>query len=400
MSVKQRRKRGEGTYVRVRKGVYRLRVYTGRDPVTGKPRQSSRTVQAASDTVARRLLREFITDLEKGRVAKVGPQATVEHLLNAWLDNLAHSKAQTTLETYRLLADKHLIPALGDKQLRSLSAYDLDRYYTACLDAGTAPRTVRLRHSILSGALTQAVKWGWLDRNAASFANPPSVPRGMKFIPEIDQVRRLLDGAAGDLELETAVALAALTGARRGELCGLRWSDVNWTAGTLLIERQRVPVKGGDKTAPPKRGERRTVALGALGVQVLKRYKAETETRAVALDVEPDWNGWLLSEDCGRSPMRAQALGEAISELGRKARVPVTTHAFRRFAATQMVGAGVDVRTAAGRLGHTPAMLLRVYAGFLPSRDEAAAELLGAAIGSADLAPNAKKPSTREQAEG
>ena len=387
---KERRGRGEGTYQQTRKGVYRLRVFTGRDPITGRPRQASRTVKARNDVEARKALRRFLSELDEGKVAKVGPQATLKHLLNAWLENLAHSgKAATTLETYRLLVDKHLIPALGTAELRTLSARDLDRYYTACLEAGTAARTVKLRHSILSGALTQAVKWEWIDRNPAQYATPPNLPRGTKFIPEIEQVRKLLDEAVGDVELETAIALAALTGARRGELCGLRWPDVNWEAGTLLVERQRVPLKGGDKTVPLKHGDRRTVTLGLLGVQVLKRYKAHTETQAAKLRVEPDWAGWLLSEDCGRSPLRAKQLGESITALGKKAKVPVTTHAFRRFAATQMVGGGVDVRTAAGRLGHTPEMLLRVYAGFLPSRDEAAAELLGTALGSL----NAKKPS-------
>jgi integrase len=370
---KKRRGRGEGTYQMTRKGVYRLRVYAGRDPITGKPHQVSRTVYARTESEARKALRRFVTEVEGGKVAKIGVQATVEHLLKAWLENLKGSKAQTTLETYRLITETHLIPAMGKLELRTLSAHHLDRYYQACLAAGTAPRTIRLRHSILSGALTQAVKWGWLDRNPAGFATPPKLPRGVNFIPEVEQVKRLIEVAGDDPELATAIVLAAITGARRGELCGLRWQDWDRTANTLLIERQRVPVTGGNVTAPLKHGDRRTVALGALGVAVLRRYESDVTERADQLSVDPDWDGWLLSHDCGRSPMRPQQLGEAITALGKKAKVPVTTHAFRRFAATQMVGAGVDVRTAAGRLGHTPEVMLRRYAGFMPSRDLEAA---------------------------
>ena len=383
----KRRGRGEGCLEHRGGNKWRLRVYTGK--VDGQPTQTSRTIQAVNKTAALRQLRQFVSEIEAGKIIPgAGPRSTVEVLINKWLAHLGVTgKAQSTVESYRLIADKHLIPALGNLELRSLSAYDLDAYYLTCLDAGTAARTVRLRHSILSGALTQAMKWGWIDRNPASLATPPTLPRGIGFIPDVDQVRRLLTEAAGDVELETAVALAALTGARRGELCGLRWPDVDWTAGTLLIERQRVPLKGGDKTVPLKHGERHAVALGQFGVAVLRRYEAHVKAQAAKLKVEPEWTGWLLSEDCGRSPLRAKQLGEAITALGKKAKVPVTTHAFRRFAATQML-AVVDVRTAAGRLGNSPEMLLRKYAGFLPSRDEAAAELLGTAIGSL----NAKQP--------
>ena len=377
-----RRGRGEGTYREVRKGVYRLRVYVGRDPITGKPRQASRTVKAANDAGARRLLRRFVGELEEGQVARVGTHATVASLIEAWLAQIATTgKAVTTVETYRIVANKHLIPALGRLELGSVSARDLDLYYQAQLTAGMAARTVRLHHSILSRVFTQAVRWEWMARNPAKTANPPAVPRGVKFVPEVEQVRRLLE-AAHDIELATAVALAAVTGARRGELCGLRWSDVDWQNGTLWIVRQRVRVTGGQHTVGLKHdptGQGRTIHLDALGLEVLRRYRLEVEARAARLGVTLPPDAWLLSADCV-NPLSPKWLSDSITALGKKTKVPVTTHAFRRFAATQMVGSGVDVRTAAARLGHTPDMLLRVYAGFLPARDAAAAEGLGGLV--------------------
>lgn len=378
----ERRGRGEGTYQARGKGVYRLRVYVGRDPITGRPRQASRTVKAANDTEARKALRRFVGDVEQGRVAKVGPSATVGDLLQAWLAHLAsEGRAQTTIESYTQIVERHLVPAFGTKPLAKLTAHDLDAYYQAAQAAGVAPRSVRLRHAVVSSALAQACRWEWIDRNVARNARPPKLPRGMKFIPKLDQVRQLIGAAEDDIELAAAVALAAITGARRGELCGLRWPDWDPKTGTLLIERQRARVKGGVITTAPKVGDGGRVALGEFGTAVLVRYRSEIEARAAALRVEPDWTGWLLSGDCGRTPMDPKDLGDSITALGKRAGVPVTTHAFRRFAATYMLASGVDVRTAAGRLRHTPEMLLRVYAGFVPSRDEAAAELLSAAIG-------------------
>lgn len=227
--------------------------------------------------------------------------------------------------------------------------------------------------------MQQAVDWEWIPANPARSARPPKVEKTARFTPEVDQVRRLIEAADDDHELATAIMLAAVTGCRRGELCGLQWPDVNWATGVLTVRRQRVPVEGGDITGPLKSGDTSTgfpvkrVALGPLGVAVLERYRQLTAARAEAMGVEPRWgrpvdgwegspDGWLLSLDCGRRPLNARGLGTKISQLGRRVGVPVTPHAFRRFAGTQMVAAGVDVITAASRLGHDPAMLLRVYA--------------------------------------
>jgi len=161
--------------------------------------------------------------------------------------------------------------------------------------------------------------------------------------------------------------------------------DVDWGEAKIRFERQRVPGKGGDRTMPLKGrdgGDAKTLSLGPGGVAILRCYWDALLVRAAELGIEPDTRGWLLSYDCGHTPMNAKRLGDAITALGKRAGLPVTTHYLRYFAATQMVGAGVDVRTAAGRLGHTPEMLLRVYADFMPSRDlEAARGLEGLVLG-------------------
>lgn len=361
-------------------GVWRLRVYAGRDPVTGRPRQASKTVRARNRTAALRELRAFSAEVQARDVTPT--KATVKDLLERWTGDFlpGEGKAKTTIESYRLVATKHLIPALGHVELRSLTAYHLDRYYRAKQAAGMSDRTVRQHHAILSSALSQAVAWEWIDRSPAARAKPPKLPRGQGLIPDVDGVRRLIEAAGDDTDLAVAVTLAAITGLRRGELCGLRWSDVDWTAGNLLVERQRVGVAGGYETLPLKHGEGRRVAVGELGMAVLARYRDGIDARCAALGVKRLEDGWLISRDGGRSAMGPKGLSERMAALGREAKVPVTPHALRRFAATQMVGAGVDVRTAAGRLGHTPEVMLRRYAGFMPARDMAAAAGLEARV--------------------
>ena len=286
----------------------------------------------------------------------------------------------------------HLRPALGSVELRKLTAYDLDAYYSSKAraggnarqkSAGLGPNTIRQHHALLSSALTQAVKWGWIDRNPAIAASPPGRKKSGRKAPEPAEIRALIEACEDDIDLATTIAIGAITGARRGELCGLQWGDVDWDEAKIRFERQRVPGKGGDHTRPLKGrdgGDAKTLSLGPGGVAILRRYSEALDTRAVELGIERVPHGWLLSHDCGHSPMNAKGLGYAISALGQRAGLPVTTHYLRYFAATQMVGAGVDIRTAAGRLGHTPEMLLRVYADFMPSRDLEAARGLEAMV--------------------
>jgi integrase len=354
--------------------VYRLRVYAGTDPVTGRPRQASKTVRARTETIAKRELRAFAVEVQ-ARHGAIPTSVTVKGLLGRWVEEFlpGSGKAKTTVESYRLVVNKHLVPALGAVQLRDLTAYHLDRYYRGQQAAGMAPRTVRQHHAILSSALSQAVKWRWLDRSPAGSATPPALPRGQGAIPGPDEVRRLIDKCGDDIDLAAVVTVAAITGLRRGELCGLRWSDVDWDGGLLAVERQRVAVAGGYETLPLKHGDGRRVAIGELGLAVLDRYRQAVDGRCGRLGVARMVDGWLFSADGGRSPTGPKWLSDQISSLGRRAGVDVTPHALRRFAATQMVGAGVDVRTAAGRLGHTPEVMLRRYAGFMPARDLEAA---------------------------
>lgn len=375
---------GSGSVTEAQPGLWRIRVSVGRDPTTGRPRQVERHIHGgrkAAETAMRELAGEIAAGKHRGTAGTVG------HLLSVWPDHLERvGRAPGTVATHRSVINTHLVPALGDIKLRQLAPYDIDVYYQKQRDR-LAVRTIRLHHDILSAALAQAVKWEWIARNPAEGASPPRTPKGRRTVPTVDQVRRLIDAAGPDTELAMAVVLCAITGGRRGEVVGLQWSDVDWRAGTVRIERQRLPAKGGDMTVPYTKSDGhdggRTVSVGALGRAALGRYRQHVETRAREMGVHA--GPWLLSRDLGWTPLVAASLGRAVTRLGKQTGIPVTPHAFRRFAATQMVGSGVDVVTAAGRLGHTPEVMLRIYAGWMPSRDvQAAAGLETLVLGKGD----------------
>ncbi|MGH8903791.1 MAG: tyrosine-type recombinase/integrase [Egibacteraceae bacterium] len=120
----------------------------------------------------------------------------------------------------------HAVPAIGRVRLSKLAPQHLQRLYADRLTAGVSAQSVVHLHRTLHRALGQALKWGLVARNIATLVDPPRVAR-----PEIEplsaeEARRLLEAAKGD-RLEALYVVALTTGLRRGELLGLRWSDVD-----------------------------------------------------------------------------------------------------------------------------------------------------------------------------
>jgi integrase len=184
--------------------------------------------------------------------------------------------------------------------------------------------------------------------------------------------------------LASAIALAAITGCRRGELCGLRWSDLDVDHGVLRV--QRAAKHGLDYgqivMRDPKSHQARSVILDELGLAVLANHRARVLERADAAEVAVDAEGYILSMDLtGRTPVKPSSMSQPFRRVAQKAGVTLRFHDLRHFTATQLIGAGVDVRTVAERLGHAdPSMTLRVYAAAIEQRHREAAAVLGALV--------------------
>jgi integrase len=240
------------------------------------------------------------------------------------------------------------------------------------LRPGLNPLTVRKSHAILSAAFNQAVKWGWVDRNPVLRTTPPSVRVREIQPPTPGELRRLLDACVRDhAELGSLIYVAATTGARRGELCGLRWTDVDLDVATMSVARS-VSDAGRDVSAKDtKTHQTRRIALDPTTVAVLRDHRRLVEERAgvAGVDLAPTAYVWSQDPDAA-TPYRPDRVTGAFRSLrDRLGLQHVTFHALRHFAATR-AGQGVAVRTIAGRLGHAnPGITLRTYAHFLDPAD-------------------------------
>jgi len=194
------------------------------------------------------------------------------------------------------------------------------------------------------------------------------------------ELGRFLEHVAGE-RLFALWRLAATTGMRRGELLGLTWLALDVDGGTLRVDQQLVPTRGGVTFGPPKsKRSRRTIALDAGTVKALKKHReAQLLERSFADDAYAD-HDLVFAEELGR-PIYPQRLTEAFTRE-RKAAGPLsgTLHTLRHSHASLALTNGVPLHVMAARLGDRPETVLRTYAHLLPQSDVEAAEQVAALI--------------------
>ena len=362
-------------------GVWQIRVRAGKDIATGKDRVMTSTVRGSS-VQADRALKTLVRAARAGNVDQAS--VTVGWLLDQHLADLeAKGRQAATVRTARIYAG-NLKAHIGHLRVARLNAGHLDGCYTALLRSGRAPRTVRHHHALIHAALQRALRWDLVDRNVADAVQPPTVPPANISTPTPADVQRLLAAAADhDPLLAVLLAVAATTGARRGELCGLRWSDLDPGTGTLTIARA-AKEHGPDPVGPTKTHQTRVLALDPATLGTLLAWQATQEAVRAAAAVAPVADPYMFSRDpTGGARPAPTAITHAFIRLRRQLDLDhVQLKSLRHFAATQMLAGGIDLRTTAGRLGHSGggATTLKVYAHTLPEADQRAAALLAALV--------------------
>jgi integrase len=316
-------------------------------------------------------------------------EQTLREYLEDWF-GLCESRGLRpgTIVSYRVSVELYVLPALGEVPVGEVRPQDLNRLYLHLLrrgrrdgTGGLAPRTVRYAHTIVRRAFADAVRLGYLDRNPADAADPPSA-RACRAAPRPTwtpaELARFLHSTRSS-RLYSLFYLAAATGLRRGELLGLRWLDVDLERAELRVVQTVIEVGHEVRVGQPKsdRG-RRVVALDEKTVGVLVAYRAERERRA-GRQRGLQGSELLFSHRDGR-PVRPTCVTNAFGEEVARAGVPrITLHDLRHTHATLALRAGVHPKVISERLGHsTIATTMDVYAHALPSLQREAAEAIGA----------------------
>jgi integrase len=245
--------------------------------------------------------------------------------------------------------------------------------------SGETGAAIRKIHFLISGAYRRAVRWGWIDRNPAATAAPPCVPHPEPQPPAPAEAARILTGAWADPDLGPLVWLAMATGARRGELCALRWRHVDLTRRVLVIRTSIA--RSGSETyeKDPKLHQRRHIALDLRTTAMLTAYQQARRHRAARAGATLTDEGFVFSScaDVTTCPV-PDALSRQYHHLVTDLGVRTTLHKLRHYSATELITAGVDLRTVAGRLGHADngRTTLRYYTAWVNEADQRASHTL------------------------
>ena len=241
--------------------------------------------------------------------------------------------------------------------------------------------TIRQIHSILSGAFAAAVRWEWIDRNPAGSAKLPKARHRSPASPTPADVAAAI-AAARDLQLELLALymwLAAVTGARRGELCSLQWTDVDLDAGVVHIASSYL-VRGGQKMRKDtKTHQERDLAIDAVTVAVLAERKQHAQALLADVGVKLPPNAYVFSSDpTGLTPWNPDWVSHKVAEVAGRKGVSLNVKALRHYTASQLLAGGIDLRNTAARLGHGGggATTLRHYADPVSEVDRRAAAYL------------------------
>ena len=250
--------------------------------------------------------------------------------------------------------------------------------------------TVQHYHRMLSSVFTKAVQWGLVPENPCKRAEAPKAEEVDVQALEEKDVARLLEALQdAPAQFSVITQLALFTGARRSEICGLRWCDVDLDAGTLSIERnvQYIPGKGTVFTTPKTKRSRRCIKIGPECVQLLREYRQHQ--RAERLRMGTAWvrrveiAGKMVENDLlftkwNGAPIDPKTVTTWFPGfLAAHDLPPVHFHSLRHTNASLLIAAHVPVTAVSGRLGHAKTSTTTdIYAGFIRSADAAASDAL------------------------
>jgi len=352
-----------------------VQVYVGVDPVTGAKKYKSRSVPGTlSQKVAPKAARDLETALkaEAAKGSLTTSTATVDELLVVWLAQASPNLSPWTLRGYEGSIRRYLSPAFGHVKVSALTVVRIDALYTEMQVQGLAPATIRQTHAVLRKALDRARRWGWINRNPAEDASPPKIVPKRLDPPSRAEIAQLK--MAADQDLADLILLAEQTGARRGELCGLRWVDVDMASGRLRITRSIVDLGHGQiLVKSPKTGKARSLIVGPTALEMLRQRRLRAQQVAMAFGTQLAADAYILSENPdGTEPLKPTLVTGRFAGLTRRLGITCRFHDLRHANATELLAAGIPVVDVAQRLGHASAkMTLDVYAH--PSENRAAA---------------------------
>lgn len=311
---------------------------------------------------------------------------TVEGYLGRWLrDSVKENVRSRTLSNYQMQVRRHIVPALGRIKLKNLTPAHVQGLYRQKLDTGLSSSSVRYIHAVLHRALKQALRWGLVPRNVTDAVDIPKLVREEVRALSPEEARQFLAAARGD-RFEALYVLALSCGLRRGEILGLKWTDMDLGAkGTLRVVRQLQRMRDGSglKFTAPKSGKGRAVRLPKRAVEALKAHRAHQAKEKLRAGSLYGDEGLVFATEVGTPLEPSNIDRRSFKPLLEKASLPdIRFHDLRHTCATTLLKMGQHPKFVQDLLGHANISLtLDTYSHVLPGMGDGLADAMDDALG-------------------
>lgn len=344
-----------------------------------RPRRSRRVNGTKVD--ARRVGRELEAELDKDTFKRRQPSTLEKWVEKAWWPTKRRAVRQVTARNYRRLLDREILPRLGSQPIRQITGAEISTLLGAVQERGAESLADHL-FVFMRLMFNAAVEQDVLDESPMKGVERPRVQRRERQIlkpSDWNRVRRHLATKAPQLLAPVTVLLT--TGLRRGELCGLRWADIDFDRSLAFVRRSFLVVDGKQVWSEPKtQRSRRVVALDPGTLDVLREHR-EMQEDLLSLFGERITDSTPVFTADMRTPYRPDTLTRAWHKVSEDLGLGVTLHDLRHSSASVLISMGVPIGDVSDRLGHaTAGFTLTVYRHAMPGAQEAAAARLAKAF--------------------
>lgn len=272
--------------------------------------------------------------------------------------------SENARSSYQMFLDKHILPVLGDMLLPEVTPAIIKKLLVDFQRKGYAHATTVKLYNILNGVFEMAFLDDSIPMNPMLKVKRPAPRKGETMKEEeekaltVQELSRVLSCVTQEpLKWQAYINLAADTGARRGELCGLQWEDIDWKTGTVTIRRNlQYTAAAGVYETSPKNGKMRSVDIGEKTISLLLKLRREQAVEHLSK--------WVFTQDGTPDPMHPQTPTRYFKKFGERYGIPdFHPHKLRHSSASIAITSGADVVSVSERLGHSDtAVTLRMYA--------------------------------------
>lgn len=330
---------------------------------------------------AQRWIDEVTASIVTGQY--VDPQAgriTFEKYAKKWEESLIASEAGERITDNALRL--HLVPALGSRAMAAIRRNDLQVLFKS-LSELLGPGSVRNIYDVLVRLMTAAVEDKVIASSPCRRITLPPMQDEEVTPPTVAQVEAM--ARVMPPYIRAAIVTLAGSGLRIGELLGLKVSDVDFKAGTIRVERQRLQ---SGKIGPPKTAKsRRTVPVGEVVTDALLAHLAARPSKEWLFTMEEgeplNYRRWKTEWNCARRTLQAAENATAEREGRKPVELPhMVTHDMRHFYASALIAGGASVKQVQLVLGHASAVItLRIYAHLWPGEEDRTRTVMDAVLG-------------------